>query len=350
MSTLVVRELSKSFGRTTVLDRLDLTVPRGALAAVLGASGCGKTTLLRILAGFERADAGTVEADGHLIGSRQRHVPPEKRRIGIVPQEGALFPHLTVWNNVAFGLPRRGRAQRVREVLDLVGLVDLGRRMPHELSGGQQQRVALARALAPNPSLVLLDEPFNALDPGLRAEVRAEVRAVLRDAGATGVLVTHDQEEALSTADMVALLRGGHIVQAGTPRDVYTQPRDVTTAGFLGETVVLDGKTEDGRVVCPLGILRAHSNGEATNCPGTVVLRPEQLVLDPDSGVPAQVKDTQFQGHDTVARLCLAECGTEVNARLHAYPPPEVGSRVRVRVAGEVSFFPGTVEPPSTVG
>lgn len=343
MSTLVVRGLSKSFGPTRVLDALDLTVPHGSLVAVLGASGCGKTTLLRALAGFERIDQGTVEANGQLLSAADRHVAPERRQIGIVPQEGALFPHLSVWRNVAFGLASRGQRQRVREVLDMVGLSALGRRMPHELSGGQQQRVALARALAPNPSLVLLDEPFNALDPGLRAEVRAQVRAVLHRAGATGVLVTHDQEEALSTADLVALLRDGRITQIGAPRDVYNQPQDVTTAGFLGETVVLSGEADNGQVVCPLGALRPHAaTSRSTGVRGTVVLRPEQLVLDTDRGVPAQVTDTKFQGHDTVARLCLAECGTEVNARLHAYPPPEVGSLVNVRVAGEVSFFPGT--------
>ncbi|MET0711925.1 MAG: ABC transporter ATP-binding protein, partial [Jiangellaceae bacterium] len=201
MSELVVRGLEKSFGSVRVLDELDLVVPAGRLAAVLGPSGCGKTTLLRVIAGFESADRGTVVLHGAQVAGPGVHVPPERRRVGVVPQEGALFPHLTVAGNVGFGLTRaERRAGRIGELLDLVGLGGFGHRMPYELSGGQQQRIALARALAPEPALVLLDEPFNALDTGLRAAIREDVRSALRAAGATAVLVTHDQEEALSMA------------------------------------------------------------------------------------------------------------------------------------------------------
>ncbi|MBC7373654.1 MAG: ABC transporter ATP-binding protein, partial [Frankiales bacterium] len=227
---LRVRGLSKAFG-APVLNGLDLDVVAGSLVALLGPSGCGKTTLLRLVAGFEPTDAGTVEVGGQLVAGPGCHVAPERRRVGIVPQEGALFPHLSVHDNVAFGLTRaQRRGTRPDEVLELVGLAELGRRMPHELSGGQQQRVALARALAPRPSLVLLDEPFSALDAGLRATVRAEVRASLQAAGAAAVLVTHDQQEALSVADVVAVVRDGQVVQAGDPWSVYAQPADLGVA------------------------------------------------------------------------------------------------------------------------
>ncbi|MFN2497394.1 MAG: ABC transporter ATP-binding protein, partial [Pseudonocardiaceae bacterium] len=254
MSELAVRGVVKSFGATTVLRGVDLSVPKGALAAVLGPSGCGKTTLLRVVAGFDRADAGEVVIGGRLVSGPGVAVPPERRRVGMVPQEGALFPHLSVAGNVGFGLPRRQRTSRVAEMLDLVGLGGYGARMPHELSGGQQQRVALARALAPGPALVLLDEPFSALDTGLRAALREDVRRALHATGATAVLVTHDQQEALSTADLVAVLQAGTIVQAGPPAELYQAPRDLDVATFLGEAVLLDAVLRGADVAdCALG-------------------------------------------------------------------------------------------------
>src|SRR4051812_7811614 len=212
MSSLTVTAVTKSYGATPVLTGVDLHVPEGSFTALLGPSGCGKTTLLRLVAGFDDPDRGTVGVGGRRVAGAGRSVPARRRHIGFVPQEGGLFPHLSVAGNVTFGLPRRQRrdAGRVRELLDLVGLDPaLATRAPHQLSGGQQQRVALARALAPQPSLVLLDEPFSSLDASLRDEARRAVAAALRAAGATAVLVTHDQAEALSTADQVAVLRGG---------------------------------------------------------------------------------------------------------------------------------------------
>ena len=235
MTALSVSGVCKSYADTPVLRGVSLAVAPGSLTAILGASGAGKTTLLRIIAGFEPADAGTIELGGQVVDSGQSRgrVPPERRHIGFVPQDGALFPHLTVHGNVAFGLPRSARhGPFVDELLELVGLSALGGRYPHELSGGQQQRVAIARALAPRPRLVLLDEPFASLDASLRATVRAEVLGALRAVGTTGVLVTHDQDEALSVADYVAVLRDGVITQAGPPREVYCAPADPWTAGF----------------------------------------------------------------------------------------------------------------------
>ncbi|WP_304452525.1 ABC transporter ATP-binding protein [Nocardiopsis sp. YSL2] len=366
MSALVVEGVHKRFGDTSVLRGVDLEVPDSSFGALLGPSGCGKTTLLRLVAGFERPDAGTIAVGGRrLADGNGVHVRPERRGIGIVPQEGALFPHLSVARNVAFGLGRRWRERtgarstrgaRTAEVLELVGLSGYGRRMPHELSGGQQQRVALARALAPEPELILLDEPFNALDPTLRADLRAEVRDVLRTAGVTGLLVTHDPGEALSTADHVALMRDGEIVQHGTPRHVYEYPRDAGLAGYLGETVVLAGELRAGRVQCALGTLAHDGEWSAlgNEGPGTVVLRPERVEFAEhtatsrasapgarEDGVLARVAEVTFAGHDTVVHLVVEDCGTRVRARSHRHPAPEVGALVRVRVSGEVSFFTG---------
>ena len=248
MSDVVVRGLTAGYGGADVLDHLDLEVPSGSLAAVLGTSGSGKTTLLRVLAGFIRPSRGSVSFGERVVAragtdAQDAFVPPEKRRVGIVPQEGALFPHLNVSANVGFGLPRGSRA-RIDEVLEMVDMGAYAQARPHDLSGGQQQRVALARALAPRPDIILFDEPFSALDAGMRTQLRAQVREVLRDQGTTAVLVTHDQDEALSTADLVAVMRHGRIVQTGTPREIYEAPIDLGVARFVGDAVELPATTD----------------------------------------------------------------------------------------------------------
>ncbi|HMG30939.1 MAG TPA: ABC transporter ATP-binding protein [Jiangellaceae bacterium] len=343
MSELVVRGLEKSFGSVRVLDGLDLDVPAGSLAAVLGPSGCGKTTLLRVVAGFEVADGGTVMLAGIAVAGRGVHVPPERRRVGVVPQEGALFPHLSVAGNVGFGLPRSGRrAPRVAELLELVGLGGYGDRMPYELSGGQQQRVALARALAPDPALVLLDEPFSSLDTGLRASVREDVRTALRTAGATAVLVTHDQEEALSMADLVAVMASGRIAQAAPPGELYTAPSDLGVATFVGDAVVLDAVATAAGADSALGRLELHDTG--VRGPGRVVVRPEQVLLDDTgNGVVGTVTGTAFYGHDAVVRVSVSASDgpVPVAARCQGLPPGvEIGDSVGLRVVGPVTFFP----------
>jgi iron(III) transport system ATP-binding protein len=345
VSELVVKGLQKSFGTTHVLRGLDLEVPAGSLAAVLGPSGCGKTTLLRVVAGFEVADSGTVLVGGAAVADRGVHLPPERRRVGVVPQEGALFPHLTVAGNVAFGLPRTARrAARVADLLELVGLVGYGDRMPYELSGGQQQRVALARALAPDPALVLLDEPFSALDTGLRASVREDVRTALRTAGATAVLVTHDQEEALSMADLVAVMAAGRIAQAAPPGRLYTAPSDLGVATFVGDAVVLDAVATATGADSPLGRLELQDSG--LRGPGRVVVRPEQVVLSsPANGVVGTVTGTVFYGHDAVVRVSVSATGgaVPVAARCQGLPQGVViGDVVGLRVVGPVTFFPAT--------
>lgn len=335
----------------TALRGVDLEAAPGKLTAILGSSGCGKTTLLRVIAGFERPDDGEVRLGGRLLASSDTYVSPERRGIAIVPQEGALFPHLRVAQNVAYGLTtgrisdlsgaaRRARRSRVEELLELVGLPGYGQRRPDELSGGQQQRVALARALAPEPAVVLLDEPFSALDAALRVELREEVRDLLRGIGTTAILVTHDQQEALSLADHVAVMRDGRVVQAGSPYAVYSAPVDQETATFLGEAVLLPArftahpKFRGPCVDCALGCIAVRTSGAAAlsgEC--MVMLRPEQLELA-ETGIPARVEGSSFFGHDTVVRLRLGSDGQgiPVRVRVRGHARPTIGELVAVRV------------------
>jgi iron(III) transport system ATP-binding protein len=341
MSSLTVTGVTKSFGATPVLTGVDLHVPEGGFTALLGPSGCGKTTLLRLVAGFDDPDAGTIAIGGRQVAGPGRSVPARRRHVGFVPQEGGLFPHLTVAGNVAFGLPRRQRrdAARVHALLRLVGLdAGLAERSPHQLSGGQQQRVALARALAPEPSLVLLDEPFSSLDASLREETRQAVADALAAAGATAVLVTHDQAEALSMADEVAVLRGGRLVQLAEPRTLYRSPRDLDVATFVGESVVLDAEVRGGRAHSALGDLVL--GGDCPDGPARVLLRPEQLRLGPaGEGPAARVCGIDFFGHDARVRLELAS-GLRVSARLEGWDLPSAGDDVSIRVVGAAVPFP----------
>jgi iron(III) transport system ATP-binding protein len=344
---LAVTGLDKAFGRHPVLTGLDLEAAAGTLTAVLGPSGSGKTTLLRILAGFERPDRGSVTIGGVTVDGERCHVPADRRRIGYVSQEGSLFPHLTVEANVGFGLPRGQRhGRRVGDLLDAVALTGLARRYPHQLSGGQQQRVALARALAVMPRLVLLDEPFASLDANLRASVRADVLTILRDAKMTAILVTHDQEEALSSADYVAVIRDGTIAQLATPQDLYDHPADADLASFVGDANLLDGRVEDGLVHTAFGTLAVHD--DLSGAPGkevTVLIRPEQLDVRPGAagqGAHGRVISTSFHGHDT---LISVSHGSEtvpspLLVRVHGNPQLMPGSAVTLTVREPVCAWP----------
>jgi len=370
---LSISGVVKSFGGLSVLSGVDLEVPEGSFTAILGPSGSGKTTLLRIIAGFERPDEGEVRLGDEVVDdSAQRFVPCEKRRIGYVPQEGALFPHLSVGRNVAFGLARHERhGGRVDDLLELVGLAGLARRYPHQLSGGQQQRVALARALASQPEIVLLDEPFSSLDASLRASLRADVHDVLRLSGATSILVTHDQDEALSMADQVAVLRGGVIAQINTPSMLYRAPRDADLAQFLGEANLLEGTCEGDTVLTGLGELAVASGagngagigpGHATgpgNGPGhatgpvRVMVRPEQVLLGEDdtAGISSVVRSYEYFGHDAVVRV-QPDGGDlpELVVRITGGTPLAPGARVGLRVHGTVVVWPEDAEAPQFMG
>jgi iron(III) transport system ATP-binding protein len=313
MTQLAVSGLAKAFGNRAILRDVELEVPEGSLTAILGPSGSGKTTLLRIIAGFEHADTGTVTIGGKVADGPGTHLPPERRQIGYVPQEGALFPHLTVAANIGFGLPRGQRGgPATRDLLDATGLASLGARYPHQLSGGQQQRVALARALAIKPKLVLLDEPFASLDAHLRATIRADVKQLLQDAGTTALLVTHDQDEALSTADQVAVIRNGTIAQCACPQDLYTRPADPELARFIGDANLVHGVLGNGSVDTILGRLTVDC-GTVTTAPSpgpvTVLVRPEQIEIGVNGGgngsrgLAGRIIGYGYHGHDAVVRV-----------------------------------------------
>ncbi|WP_210481189.1 ABC transporter ATP-binding protein [Naasia sp. SYSU D00948] len=319
-----------SYSRTPVLDAVDLQVARGDLVAVLGPSGCGKTTMLRAIAGHLPLRAGRIAVGDRILSAPGHTVRPEKRGVGWVPQEGSLFPHLSVRDNIAYGLRSgQGRKERVEELAELVGLGELLDRAPHQLSGGQGQRVALARALAPRPDLLLLDEPFAALDRKLRAALRVDVAELLRTQRTTALLVTHDQEEALSLADRVAVVREGRVLQVGTPREVYENPVDRWTADFIGETIEVPGTLSGGRLETPLGVLRAaHRIGDGQV---RVVLRPEWIRLSGGSGIPGRVRSIQYAGHDALVEVST-ENGLQVTARTAAPFFPAPGDDVTVSV------------------
>jgi iron(III) transport system ATP-binding protein len=358
-SGLGVAGVRKAFGPQMVLRGIDLVVPPGSFTAILGASGSGKTTLLRILAGLERADSGAVTIGDVLVEGDRRHVPAERRRLGYVSQEGSLFPHLSVEANVAFGLPRRERRGRgVCDLLDAVGLAEYRRRYPHELSGGQQQRVALARALAVHPQAVLLDEPFASLDAQLRASVRADVREILRSSGTTAVLVTHDQDEALSIADFVGVIRDGRIAQFAEPAELYTRPADADLARFVGAANLIEGRPVEGAVDTAFGRVPVVdlTTGEGAS-PVAVLVRPEQFeIAAPDSrlgeggdGMRGHVLSTNFHGHDCLVRVQPDGPLEPFVVRALGDPRLPVGASVRLRIKGPVLIWappaPGTDAP-----
>ncbi|HXG40282.1 MAG TPA: ABC transporter ATP-binding protein [Candidatus Limnocylindrales bacterium] len=329
--------LTKRFGSLVAVDRLDLAVRRGEMLALLGPSGCGKTTLLRLVAGFESPDEGTVEIAGRRVAGPGAAVPPERRRVGMVFQDLALFPHLSVRDNVAYGIRRDpDRDVRVAELLDLVGLPDAARRMPHELSGGMQQRVALARALAPRPDVVLLDEPFSSLDLALRTQLRGEVREILRSAGASAIFVTHDQDEALTLGDRLAVMVRGRIEQCDSPEVVYTEPATPFVATFVGIANLVPAQVEGRVAETRLGRVEvipragARASGRAL-----VVLRPEHLEVREASDGPAspgawRVLGRRFTGSEIMLDLVAPD-----GLRLWCLAGPQA-RRIRIGDAVEV--------------
>jgi iron(III) transport system ATP-binding protein len=356
MNSLQLSAVHQRYGRQPVLDGVDLEVEQGSFTAVLGASGSGKTTLLRVVAGFERIESGAVRLGAIVFDDGRTTLPPERRRIGYVPQDGALFPHLRVAANVAFGLPRSNR-RKVGALLDAVGLTGLERRYPHQLSGGQQQRVALARALAIQPEVVLLDEPFSSLDAALRASVRQEVAQVLRERGTTTVLVTHDQDEALSMADRVAVLRDGHIVADARPEELYRSPLDADLAGFVGEANLLAGTIEGGVVRTALGRLVLQDQVRAAwagaDRAAIVLVRPEQLEVRSRTAVPAgggiaaRVVGRAFFGHDAVLRVLPAVIADQAPLLVRVTGPgaPLPGTDVLLTVRAPVMAWPASDGP-----
>jgi iron(III) transport system ATP-binding protein len=324
-----VDDLRKQFGRQPVLRGVDLHVAEGAVVSLLGPSGCGKTTLLRTIAGLERADGGTVSIGGRAMAGPGVDVPPEKRRVGMVFQDWALFPHLDVGGNVGYGLPRKERTrERIEAALELVGLGGMAKRQPGTLSGGQQQRVALARAIAPQPTVLLLDEPFSNLDTALRVQVRTEIHHLLVQLGITSVFVTHDQEEAFVLGDEVAVMLDGEIVQQDSPAELYAAPATPWVASFVGDANLVSATSHAGSAATAVGPVPLLAGGSGA---ATVLLRAEELHLE--AGGDATVELTEFYGHDTVYLVRTAG-GTVVRVRASAAPEHQRGDQVTVRYEG----------------
>jgi iron(III) transport system ATP-binding protein len=340
MTTVDIAGARKTHGAREVLSGVDLAAPDGAITALLGPSGCGKTTLLRLIAGFDRLDAGEIALGGRVVSGPTAHLPPEKRRIGYVPQEGALFPHLSVAGNVGFGLTRaERRGPRIGDTLALVGVSELTARYPHELSGGQQQRVALARALAPRPGVVLLDEPFNGLDLDLRRAVSAEVMAALRKTGASAILVSHDPEEAFASADVVAVMDKGRIAQAGAPETVYAAPVSAAVARITGPAIFLDAAARDGRADTALGVLPIRPDSRCPEGAARLCLRPEQIVTVAGGGGRAgTVTARSFRGDHCVLTVAFGDLALPVRAPASMAIGPD--EPVHVAVLGPCVAFP----------
>ena len=350
MSVLSLRSLRKTYGPVTALDGVSLDVASGSRMAIVGPSGSGKTTLLRLIAGFDAPDSGSIHLGEESLADGGKAVPAHRRGIGIVAQDGALFPHLSIADNVGFGLDRNmpGRDERISDLIHMVGLdSSMLPRKPDQLSGGQQQRVALARALAREPRLMLLDEPFSALDTGLRASTRKAVSDLLGAHGITTVLVTHDQSEALSFADQVAVMHEGRLLQAGPPRDLYLRPKTALIAEFLGDALILDAEVSQGLAQCALGRVRLHegcADGKAR-----IRLRPEQISLVRASGEPARgecravVTHSDFGGATCLVTLQImnghAQGEPSLVLRRSGIDELAAGTPVRIEIFGQAHAF-----------
>jgi iron(III) transport system ATP-binding protein len=332
---LEVVGVEHGYSEGLVLRGVDISAAAGSTLVLLGPSGCGKTTLLRLIAGLDRPSAGVVKLGGEVVASSTKFVPPERRHVGLVFQDGALFPHLTVAKNVAFGVGRDGASRELAaRALELVGLAELAHRMPSELSGGQRQRVAVARAIAPQPGVLLLDEPFASLDASLRVELRTQVHRLLRELEITSVFVTHDQDEAFVLGDAVAIMRDGAILQVGSPAEVYGHPANSWVARFVGDANLVPGHSEQGGARTRLGVVPVASEVVG---PVEVLVRPEHLTLSAGEG--GIVRDVEFYGHDTVYLVGYGD--DDIKARVGAAPAHRIGDAVRLDYVGPVTVaFP----------
>ena len=328
------RSVSKSYGSEIVLSDFNLDVWNGSIVGILGISGSGKTTALRLLAGFDKPDSGIIEMRNRVISSEDTFLPPEERNVGMVFQDYALFPHLNVEKNISFGLSRDEiKSGRLEEVLSMCNLENYRNKFPQELSGGQQQRVSLARALAPKPEVILLDEPFTSLDAHMARDLREEVVSLLRQTETTAIIVTHDQEEALSVCDVVSVLENGSVIQSATPQEIYLNPVSQTVANSVGDPNILKGFSVDGRVETSLGTFVTAYNGALD-----VSIRPECIELLLDSEGSYVVKECTFYGHDQVISFQNSK-GEVFRARSLPNTIYEAGDKVNINIS-EVTTFP----------
>ncbi len=351
---LRLERISRRFGERAVLSDISLAVPPGLITCLLGESGCGKSTLLRLIAGVDRPDDGKIELDGEQIVGPDRFIEPESRRIGFMFQDYALFPHLSVEENLLFGLktlPRQQQRQRIDEIGERIGIAHLFTRYPHALSGGEQQRVALARALAPQPSILLMDEPFSNLDQGLRERVRRETLEILRQLGTTAILVTHDPQEALAVGDLIVLMNQGGIEQVGTPFDIYDRPSSAYAAEFMGPCNRLVGICRHGLIETPIGNFSARldlPDGTAA----LACIRPQALSLEPDgSGIPARILGKTFLGESEQIDISVHPLFEPLRVHSHERIPMAVGARVGLRLNGaQIHVFEEPLITPQEIG
>jgi len=354
MALIEIRQVSKTFPGSVkkAVDSLFLELERGQIVTLLGPSGCGKTTTLRMLAGFERPDTGSIIIDGQCVAGDGCWVPPEKRGIGMVFQDYALFPHMTVTQNIAFPIGKLktpDKEQRVKEMLQLTGLEGLAHRYPHELSGGQQQRVALARALSPKPLVVLLDEPFSNLDTGLKTRMREEICEIIKQTGTTAIFVSHDQKDALAISDLIIVMKDGVKVQQGTPREIYRFPENPFVAGFIGQTNILSGVvTDDENIIeTPIGKVPCfHNHGERPGDKVLLSIRPDSFELCSNGGIEGVLTKSVFVGNaiETTFVTGTTEGRTlEIQAHIHPEEDIRIGERVCFKVLPDfVAILEGT--------
>jgi iron(III) transport system ATP-binding protein len=333
---LELQNVVRAFGARRAVDGLSFQLPKGSIGCLLGPSGCGKTTALRCIAGFESIDAGSIAAHGRVLAQPGFEMPPFERQVGMVFQDYALFPHLTVLQNVAFGLHRldgTARTRRAEEIIEVVGLSEYRKHYPHQLSGGQQQRVALARALAPEPQLVLLDEPFSSLDVELRERLGAEVRSVLKALNATALLVTHDQQEAFAVADVVGVMRDGKLEQWDAPYELYHRPASRFVADFIGQGVFIAGEiVETGAVKTELGIMRVNGPDHLrAGTPVDLLLRPDDVIHDDSSEFQAEVCQRAFRGAEFLYTLQLPS-GARLLSLVPSHHNHAVGEKIGIRI------------------
>lgn len=336
MTDIKIENLVVDLGQNKVLRELSLLIPSQKLVSVLGPSGCGKSTLLRTIAGFIAPKSGTIRFGSTLMSVSSVQMPPERRNVGYVPQEGSLFPHLSVKKNIGFGLTKsKSSNKRVHELLELMAIGEFADRLPHQLSGGQQFKVAIARALAPAPNVMLLDEPFSSLDAQFREELRHEIKILLTETKTTTILVTHDREEALVMADLVAIMRDGKIAQIGSPQEVYQSPTQLETAFSTGDALIIPAQKSD------TGEIRSIFSeiNESSKFNGNIVVRPEEIEIQySENTANAQISDIEFFGHDALIHLELNN-KMRVSSRIAAPVKFKVGDKVLAKQKGPIRFF-----------
>ena len=333
---LEVRNVTVAYDGTVVVDSFSFELAKGQIGCLLGPSGCGKTTLLRAIAGFEPIRTGEIHLHGRLVSRKGWELPPEKRGIGMVFQDFALFPHLSISDNIAFGirrLPDEQQKARVSELLELVGLPGLGNQYPHQLSGGQQQRIALARAIAPRPEALLLDEPFSSMDTEMREQLARELRSILKHEGITAVMVTHDQFEAFAMADEIGVMNKGQLSQWATGYDLYHQPADRFVADFIGHGVLLQARViDEHKIATEFGTVEGVVPDECCrDCPLEILVRPDDIIHDDDSGLEAEVMEKAFRGAEFLYKLKLTS-GAEVLCLAPSHHDHAIGSHIGIRL------------------